>query len=215
MSEREAFGRTINKFQVLRHRIAQLASEIEATKQFVLYCCKLNDDGAYAVKECSMAKLLATELSDKAAYQLLQFFGGNGFMEDFKAARFFRDSRVGTIGGGSSEIMREIIAKMVIDDVDYKKAAIPSAESNGESITHHQNENKMESILALIQAKAAAAPALENTLKFDFGDEHLFIDGTGAANTVTTENNDADCTISVEKEDLTAQKESWIPCRQS
>jgi len=204
MSEREAFGRTINRFQVLRHRIAQLASEIEATKQFVLYCCKMNNDGAYAVKECSMAKLLATELSDKAAYQLLQFFGGNGFMEDFKAARFFRDSRVGTIGGGSSEIMREIIAKMVIDDIDYKKAEIPSASDNGESISNHQNENKMESILAMLQAKAASHSAIENTLKFDFGDEHLYVDGTGGANTVSAEDKDADCTISVEKEDLKA-----------
>ncbi|CAG0908768.1 unnamed protein product, partial [Cyprideis torosa] len=75
MSEREAFGKTINKFQVLRHRIAQLASEIECVKQFVYYCTKLTVDGIYAVKECSMAKLLATELSDKAMSELLQCFG--------------------------------------------------------------------------------------------------------------------------------------------
>ena len=67
-----------------------------------------------------MAKLLATELAEKVSTQTLQFFGGYGFMEEYKAARMFRDSRVGTIGGGSSEIMREIIAKMVIDDVNYE-----------------------------------------------------------------------------------------------
>ena len=122
MSERSAFGRTINKFQVLRHRIAQLAAEIEMTKQFVLYCCRMNNDGEYAVKECSMAKLLSTELSDRVMTQCLQFFGGYGYMEEYKMARMFRDSRIGTIGGGSSEIMREIIAKMVIDDVAYKSA---------------------------------------------------------------------------------------------
>lgn len=122
MSERKAFGQTLNNFQVLRHKVAQLATEIEACKQFVLYCCRLNNDKKYAVKECSMAKLLATELSDKVMYQCLQFFGGYGYMEEYKMARMFRDSRIGTIGGGSSEIMREIIAKMVIDDVAYKAA---------------------------------------------------------------------------------------------
>jgi alkylation response protein AidB-like acyl-CoA dehydrogenase len=67
-----------------------------------------------------MAKLLATELADKCTYQCLQFFGGYGYMEDYPLARMWRDARLGTIGGGSSEIMREIIAKMVIDDVQYK-----------------------------------------------------------------------------------------------
>jgi acyl-CoA dehydrogenase len=122
MSERKAFGRTINKFQVLRHRIAQLASETEAIKQFVLYTAKLHADGQYAVKESSMAKLLSTELADKCMYQCLQFFGGYGYMEEYKIARAFRDARIGTIGGGTSEIMREIIAKMVIDDVSYDRA---------------------------------------------------------------------------------------------
>jgi len=125
MSERKAFGRTIDKFQVLRHRIAQLASETEAIKQFVLYTAKLHADGQYAVKESSMAKLLATELADKCMYQCLQFFGGYGYMEEYKIARAFRDARIGTIGGGTSEIMREIIAKMVIDDVNYDRAESP------------------------------------------------------------------------------------------
>ncbi|MEL6989037.1 MAG: acyl-CoA dehydrogenase family protein [Bacteroidota bacterium] len=84
MSERQAFNRPINKFQVLRHRMAQLATEIESCKQFVLYCSRLNNDGKYAVKECSMAKLLATELSDKVMTQCLQMFGGYGYMEEYK-----------------------------------------------------------------------------------------------------------------------------------
>jgi putative sterol carrier protein len=69
-----------------------------------------------------MCKLLATEFADKCMYQCLQFFGGYGFMEEYKVARAYRDCRIGTIGGGTSEIMREIIAKMVIDDVSYEKA---------------------------------------------------------------------------------------------
>jgi acyl-CoA dehydrogenase len=122
MSQRSAFGRTINKFQVLRHRVAQMSAEIESVKFFILHTCRMNADGKYAVKESSMAKLLATELADKCTYQVLQFLGGYGYMEEYKAARAFRDARIGTIGGGSSEIMREIIAKMVIDDVSYNQA---------------------------------------------------------------------------------------------
>ncbi len=122
MSEREAFGRKINKFQALRHRIADMATEIEATKYFVYHVCRMHNDGKYAVKEASMAKLMASELSDQIMYKCLQMFGGYGFIEDYKIARMFRDSRVGTIGGGSSEVMREIIAKMVIDSVNYKSA---------------------------------------------------------------------------------------------
>ncbi len=123
MSERSAFGRPINKFQVLRHRIAQMASEIEMNKQFTYNLCQRLEDGDYLVKEASMAKLLGTQLADKVAYQCLQMFGGYGFMEDYPMARFMRDARLGTIGGGTSEIMCEIIAKMIIDDKAYEVAA--------------------------------------------------------------------------------------------
>ena len=122
MSERNAFGKSLNRFQVLRHRIAQLASEVEALKSFSYHCCELYNKGIYDVKLCSMAKLITTELHEKVATQCLQFFGGYGFMEEYPLARMYRDVRVGTIGGGSSEIMREIISKMVIDDANYAAA---------------------------------------------------------------------------------------------
>lgn len=197
MSERSAFGRPINKFQVLRHRMAQLASEIESCKQFVLYCSKLNDDGKYAVKECSMAKLLATELSDKTMTQCLQSFGGYGYIEDFKIARMFRDSRIRTIGGGTSEIMREIIAKMIIDDVSYEKA-----EQNNSNTNKNNVMSNLDSILQTIQEKAAKADSLNNTLKFNFGDEQLYIDGTGDTNVVSAEDKDADCQVDVGFDDF-------------
>ena len=120
MNERKAFGKSIDKLQVLRHRIAQLSSEIEALKVFSYYCCNLFDKNIYDVKLCSMGKLLCTELHEKVSTQCLQFFGGNGYTEDYPMARMYRDSRVGTIGGGTSEIMREIIAKIVIDGKDYE-----------------------------------------------------------------------------------------------
>lgn len=119
MREREAFGRPLTKFQELRHRVAQFASEIEMQKQFIYHLCNRFQKGEYIVKEAAMAKLLATELSDKVTTGVLQFLGGYGFMEDYQAARMWRDSRLGQIGGGTSEIMREIISKMVIDDVSY------------------------------------------------------------------------------------------------
>ena len=123
MSEREAFGRKINRFQALRHRIAQMASEIEMNKQFVYTIAHRYEQGDYVVKEAAMAKLLGTQLNDKVVYDCLQMFGGYGFMEDYPLARMYRDSRLGTIGGGTSEIMCEIIAKTMIDAKAYEKAA--------------------------------------------------------------------------------------------
>lgn len=220
MSERQAFGRPINRFQVLRHRMAQLAAETECTKQFVYYCCRLYNDGIYAVKESSMAKLLATELSDKLAYQCLQNFGGYGYMEEYKMARMFRDSRILTIGAGSSEIMREIIAKMIIDDKQYEnkgltiKYAKDSGSQPAESkpLSNHKNPVNMafESILNDLSARAVNAPALAKTLKFDFGDNKIHIDGTGASNLVSTEDKEADCTINVAAEDLRAMMDGSL-----
>ncbi|MCB9033258.1 MAG: acyl-CoA dehydrogenase family protein [Chitinophagales bacterium] len=121
MSERKAFGKPINKFQVLRHDMAKLMSELESVKTYTYFVCKQYNEKKYCVKEASMAKYLATELSDKIAYHCLQKFGGYGFMEDYPLARFFRDSRLGTIGGGTSEIMLEIISKLTIDNIQYNK----------------------------------------------------------------------------------------------
>lgn len=122
MAQRKTFGRTINKYQALRHTIAQLASEIEQNRQFVYHTAWLHAQGEFCVKECSMAKLLSTELSKRVVDECLQMFGGFGYVEDFPICRAYRDVRVGTIAGGTTQIMREIIAKMVIDDIQYKPA---------------------------------------------------------------------------------------------
>jgi len=123
MAEREAFGRTIDKFQALRHSVADMASEVEMNKEFNYSIAKRLDDGQYVVKEASMSKLLSTKMADKVIYECLQMLGGYGYMEDYPLARMFRDSRLGPIGGGTSEILREIIAKMIIDKKEYKPAA--------------------------------------------------------------------------------------------
>ncbi|HXH18224.1 MAG TPA: acyl-CoA dehydrogenase family protein, partial [Chitinophagales bacterium] len=122
ISEREAFGRPISKFQAIRHRLVELATEIEAAKQLTLHAAWLYDKGEMAVKECSMVKLLTTEVAKQAADICLQCFGGYGYMEEYAVARIYRDARVGTIVGGTSEIMREILSKILIDDVKYNSA---------------------------------------------------------------------------------------------
>lgn len=121
MEERNAFNRPLNKFQVLRHKMVQLMAELEVLKHYNYHCSQLFKDGVYAVKESTIAKLKATEFSDKLVYECLQCFGGYGFMEEYKIARMYRDSRILTIGGGSSEIMCEILSKMLIDDKQYSE----------------------------------------------------------------------------------------------
>ncbi len=122
MKDRNAFGKSISTFQALRHNVSQMASEIEVCKTFNYNTVKRLDGGEYVVKEATMAKLTATKMADDVIYQCLQLLGGYGYMEDYPLARMLRDSRLGPIGGGTSEILREIIAKMVIDGKDYKPA---------------------------------------------------------------------------------------------
>lgn len=121
-AERTAFGRPINKFQALRHRLAQLSAEVMMNRAFVYSLYRRHEDGDYIVKEAAMAKLVATQLSDKVCYECLRMFGGYGYMEDYPMARLLRDSQLGTIGGGTSEILCEIISKMMIDSKAYKAA---------------------------------------------------------------------------------------------
>ncbi len=120
MSERKAFGKTIDQFQVLRHRIAQMSTEVEVIKTFNYHITQRLNAGDYVVKEATMSKLQATKVADEVAYQCLQMLGGYGYMEEYPMARLLRDSRLGPIGGGTSEILCEIIAKMVIDKKEYK-----------------------------------------------------------------------------------------------
>lgn len=122
MSERQAFGKTIDKFQALRHSVAEMATEVEICKEFNYSVAKRLNDGEYVVKEASMSKLASTKMADKVIYKSLQLLGGYGYIEDYPLARLLRDSRLGPIGGGTSEILKEVIAKMVIDKKQYKPA---------------------------------------------------------------------------------------------
>jgi alkylation response protein AidB-like acyl-CoA dehydrogenase len=122
MNERTAFGKKLNEFQALRHKIAEMASKVDMCREYNYSIAKRLNDGEYVVKEASMSKLLSTQMADEVVYDALQFLGGYGYIEDYPMARLFRDSRLGPIGGGTSEILKEIIAKMVVDKKDYKPA---------------------------------------------------------------------------------------------
>lgn len=122
MSERTAFGKTIDQFQALRHRYAELYSEMEVCREFNYSVAYRLDKGEYVVKQATMSKLKSTKMADEVINECLQFLGGYGYMEEYPMARLLRDSRLGPIGGGTSEILKEIIAKMVIDKKEYKPA---------------------------------------------------------------------------------------------
>ena len=122
MSERQAFGTTINKFQALRHTMVNHATDVEHCKIFNYAAVARLDKGEYVVKEATMAKLKSTQVADETIYSCLQMLGGYGYMEEYPLARLLRDSRLGPIGGGTSEILREILSKMIIDNQNYKPA---------------------------------------------------------------------------------------------
>jgi alkylation response protein AidB-like acyl-CoA dehydrogenase len=122
MEQREAFGKKISQFQALRHSLVDHATEVEHCKIFNYAAIARLDKGEYVVKEATMAKLKSTKVADDAIYSCLQMLGGYGYMEEYPLARLFRDSRLGPIGGGTSEIMREILSKMIIDKQNYKPA---------------------------------------------------------------------------------------------
>ncbi|MBL9037934.1 MAG: acyl-CoA dehydrogenase family protein [Archangium sp.] len=112
-TEREAFGRPIIKFQVWRHKFVEHLTAIEASKRLNYHAVELFDAGEPAVKEISMSKLFAGDLAQKVAYDCQQFYGGMGYIDETHIARAWRDVRLITIGGGTSEIMKEIISKLV------------------------------------------------------------------------------------------------------
>ncbi len=122
MNERQAFGKHLNEFQALRHKVAEMASKVDMCKEYNYSITKRLNDGQYVVKEASMSKLLSTKMADEVIYDALQLLGGYGYMEDYPMARLLRDSRLGPIGGGTSEILKEIIAKMIIDKKEYRPA---------------------------------------------------------------------------------------------
>ena len=115
LRQRQAFGRSLAEFQALRHRIADMATEIEAARRLTYHAVARFVAGDDCVTEVSMAKLFATEMANRVAYQAVQLHGGYGYMRESPIERFARDYRLWTIAAGTSEMMREIIAKRLLD----------------------------------------------------------------------------------------------------
>jgi len=113
--ERRTFGQRLFDHQAVAHRLADLATELEAARQLTYYAADVLNRGGDCGTEVSMAKLFASEVANRIAYHCLQLHGGYGYIQEFPIERFFRDIRLSPIGGGTSEIMREIIAKRGLD----------------------------------------------------------------------------------------------------
>jgi acyl-CoA dehydrogenase len=111
LRQRQTFGRPLAEHQVLRHRMADLATQIEAARRLTYHAVARFTAGDDCALEVSMAKLFATETAQGVAYEAVQLHGGYGYMREFPVERFARDYRMWTIASGSSEMMREIIAK--------------------------------------------------------------------------------------------------------
>jgi alkylation response protein AidB-like acyl-CoA dehydrogenase/putative sterol carrier protein len=190
MNEREAFGRQIKKFQVLRHELVQLFTELEAGKQMTYNACWMFEHGEVPVKESSMVKLYMTELSNKIVDKCLQMFGGYGYMEDFPIARAYRDARVGTIVGGTTQIMREILSKIIIDDVRYKKVYTNPEERNTSTngnIKSWVSPQTAKEIIASIPLRIKKDKAENYTTIFQFD----IAGDNGGQYTLTVNNGDA------------------------
>jgi alkylation response protein AidB-like acyl-CoA dehydrogenase len=115
LQERPAFGAPLAERQAIRHSLAQLTAELEGVRQLCYATAWKMNAGSEAAREVSICKLLSAEVANRVAYQALQFHGGYGYMEECPLARYYRDVRLFAIGGGASEIMREIISKKLLN----------------------------------------------------------------------------------------------------
>ena len=116
-SEREAFGKPIHKFQSVSFKIADMATEIEASKLLVYHAAWMKDQGISVAKEAAMAKLFASEVAMKTTTEAIQVHGGYGYVKEFDVERFFRDAKVLEIGEGTSEIQRLIIFRELLNEI--------------------------------------------------------------------------------------------------
>jgi alkylation response protein AidB-like acyl-CoA dehydrogenase len=109
--ERKAFGREIGKFQVIRHKFAEMATKIETARQMVYMTAWRQQNGDYPVREISMAKLYASRIAVEVADECIQIHGGAGYMQEYGVERAWRDLRLNRIGAGTDEIMLEVIGR--------------------------------------------------------------------------------------------------------
>jgi hypothetical protein len=114
--QRRQFGKSISSFQAIQWKLADMATEIEAAKLLTLRAAAMKDAGLKTTMESSMAKLFASEVAVKCANEGVQIHGGYGFIKDYPAEKFYRDVKLCTIGEGTSEIQRLVIARQLLEE---------------------------------------------------------------------------------------------------
>ncbi len=113
VKERTTFGKPLSKHQVIRHKLAEMATQVDVAREYAYRCAARMQAGESAIAEVSMAKNFATSVSTMVTDEAVQIFGGMGFMRESLVERLYRDNRILSIGGGTHEIMNEIIAKQL------------------------------------------------------------------------------------------------------
>ena len=114
--QRKQFGKAISEFQAIQWKLADMATEIEAAKLLTFRAASLKDAGSKSTLESSMAKLYASEVAVRCANEGVQIHGGYGFIKDYPAEKFYRDVKLCTIGEGTSEVQRLVIARQLLKD---------------------------------------------------------------------------------------------------
>ena len=112
--ERQQFNQPIGNFQGISFKLADIATEITASELLIHQACDLKMKGLSMTKEAAMAKYYASETAVKASTEAVQIFGGNGYSKDFPVEKFYRDSKLCTIGEGTSEVQKLVISREVI-----------------------------------------------------------------------------------------------------
>ncbi len=112
-AEREQFGKTINSFQGVQFQLAEMATELEAARLMVYNAARMKDAGLPFVKEAAMAKLYSSRVAEKVSSKAIELYGGYGFVKDYPVEKFWRDSKIGAIYEGTSNMQLQTIAKLI------------------------------------------------------------------------------------------------------
>ncbi len=112
--ERKQFGKSISEFQGIQFQIAQMATEIEAARMLLYNCARMKDAGMSFLKEAAMTKLYTSQVAERVASLCVEIYGGYGFTKDYPVEKFFRDSKIGKIYEGTSNMQLQTIAKLVM-----------------------------------------------------------------------------------------------------
>jgi alkylation response protein AidB-like acyl-CoA dehydrogenase len=114
--ERKQFGKHLSDFEAIQFKLAEMQTNIEAARMLTYRAAWMKDNGIPNTKEAAEAKLFASEIAEKAANEAIQIFGGYGFIKEYPVEKYYRDAKLLTIGEGTSEIQRIVIARDLLKD---------------------------------------------------------------------------------------------------